>query len=29
MEKGYVYRAYPNTKQRELIKKTFGCKRFV
>lgn len=29
MEKGYVYRAYPNEKQRELIKKTFGCKRFV
>ena len=29
MEKGYVYRAYPNVKQRDLIKKTFGCKRFV
>lgn len=29
MEMGYVYRAYPNVKQRELIKKTFGCKRFV
>lgn len=29
MEKGFVYRAYPNAKQRELIKKTFGCKRFV
>ena len=29
MEKGYVYRASPNAKQRELIKKTFGCKRFV
>ena len=29
MEKGYMYRAYPNVKQRELIKKTFGCKRFV
>ena len=29
MEKGYVYRAYPNARQRELIKKTFGCKRFV
>lgn len=29
MERGYVYRAYPNVKQRELIKKTFGCKRFV
>ena len=29
MDKGYVYRAYPNAKQRELIKKTFGCKRFV
>ena len=29
MEKGYVYRAYPNAKQRELIKKTFGCKRFI
>lgn len=29
MEKGYVYRAYPNVKQRELITKTFGCKRFV
>lgn len=29
MEKGYVYRAYPNAKQCELIKKTFGCKRFV
>lgn len=29
MEKGYVYRAYPNAKQRELIRKTFGCKRFV
>ena len=29
MEKGYVYRAYPNAKQRELIEKTFGCKRFV
>ena len=29
VEKGYLYRAYPNAKQRELIKKTFGCKRFV
>lgn len=29
MEKGYMYRAYPNSKQREMIKKTFGCKRFV
>ena len=29
MEKGYVYRAYPNARQRELITKTFGCKRFV
>ena len=29
MEKGYVYRAYPNAKQRELITKTFGCKRFI
>ena len=29
MEKGYVYRAYPNVKQRDLIKKMFGCKRFV
>ena len=29
MEKGYVYRAYPNAKQCELIEKTFGCKRFV
>ena len=29
MEKGYVYRAYPNAKQRELITKTFGCKRLI
>lgn len=27
MEKSYVYRAYPSAKQRELIKKTFGCER--
>ena len=29
MEKGYVFRAYPNRRQRELIHKTFGCKRLV
>ena len=29
MEKGYIYCAYPNAKQRDLIKRTFGCKRFV
>ena len=29
MEKGYEFRAYPNRRQRELIHKTFGCKRFV
>ena len=29
MERSYKYRIYPNNKQRELIKKTFGCTRFV
>lgn len=29
MEKGYKFRAYPNSKQENLIAKTFGCKRFV
>lgn len=29
MEKAYKYRIYPNKKQQELIKKTFGCTRFV
>lgn len=29
MEKGYVFRAYPNRRQRDLIHKTFGCKRLV
>ena len=29
MEKGYIYCTYPNAKQRDLIKRTFGCKRFV
>ncbi|XZX09662.1 transposase-like protein B [Clostridioides difficile] len=29
MEKAYKFRVYPNKKQQELIKKTFGCCRFV
>lgn len=29
MEKSYKYRIYPNKIQKELIQKTFGCKRFV
>ena len=29
MEKCYKFRLYPNTKQEELIQKTFGCKRWV
>ena len=29
MEKAFKYRIYPNTKQKELIQKTFGCTRFV
>lgn len=29
MLKGYKYRLYPNKEQKELIQKTFGCKRFV
>lgn len=29
MEKTFRYRIYPNKKQKELIKKTFGCTRFV
>ncbi|AXU45203.1 transposase-like protein b [Clostridioides difficile] len=29
MEKAYKFRMYPNKKQQELIKKTFGCCRFV
>ena len=29
MVKSYKYRIYPNKQQRELIKKTFGCCRYV
>lgn len=29
MEKAYKYRIYPNTEQKEIITKTFGCCRFV
>lgn len=29
MEKSYVYRIYPNKKQKELIRKTFGCVRYI
>lgn len=29
MQKGYRFRIYPNSKQIELLNKTFGCKRFV
>lgn len=29
MEKAYMYRIYPNKKQKEIIAKTFGCCRFV
>ena len=29
MEKGYKFRIYPTPEQQELIKKTFGCTRFV
>lgn len=29
MEKGYRFRAYPNKAQENLIKMTFGCKRFI
>ena len=29
VEKAYKYRIYPNKRQQELIKKTFGCTRFV
>ena len=27
--KGYVFRMYPNEKQKELINKTIGCSRFI
>ena len=29
MERAYEYRIYPNSKQRELIERTFGCCRWV
>ncbi len=29
MNKAYTYRIYRNKEQRELIKKTFGCVRFI
>ena len=29
MNKAYKFRIYPNTKQTELLKKTFGCCRFI
>ncbi|NLZ34917.1 MAG: helix-turn-helix domain-containing protein, partial [Clostridiales bacterium] len=29
MEKAYKFRLYPNTEQKELLSKTFGCVRFV
>lgn len=29
MEKAYKFRLYPNTEQKELLSKTFGCARFV
>ena len=29
MYKAYKFRAYPNSRQIELIQKTFGCTRFV
>lgn len=29
MEKGYRFRAYPNKTQENLIRMTFGCKRFI
>ena len=29
VEKAYKYRIYPNKKQQELIRKTFGCTRYV
>lgn len=29
MDVSYKYRAYPNTKQIELLQKAFGCVRFV
>ena len=29
MEKGYLFRIYPNKKQKEIINKTFGCTRYV
>lgn len=25
--KGYIFRLYPNDKQKELIEKSFGCSR--
>ena len=28
-ERAYKYRIYPNKKQQELIRKTFGCTRYV
>ena len=27
--KGYVFRLYPNEKQKELIDKSFGCSRYI
>ena len=27
--RNYIFRIYPNLKQREIINKTFGCSRFV
>lgn len=29
MNKAYKFRAYPNTEQRILLSKTFGCARFI
>ena len=29
MNKGVIFRAYPNKAQRELINKTLGCSRLV
>ena len=27
--KGYIFRLYPNAKQKELIEKSFGCSRYI
>ena len=29
INKGYIFRLYPNDLQKELIEKSFGCSRYI